>query len=201
MDPRERRAQILVAAARLFGDRGYHDTSVSDIIAAAGIARGTFYIYFQSKRALFAELVDDLLARLHAAIRRVDTEAGAPSARQQLLDNMMRVLEMLTEERALLAILLEGAVGLDRAFDSKLGEFYDEVARAVEASLVLGREMGLVRDCDTRVVSLAVLGAIKELLHEILREGPSSRESFESLAGCVLDVFSRGVLADGASIP
>jgi AcrR family transcriptional regulator len=200
MDPQERRSQILGVAARLFGDNGYHATSISDIIQTAGIARGTFYLYFDNKRAIFEELVDLLLDRLDRAIRLVDTGPGAPSAKQQLLDNLQRVIGLLTEERSLLAILLESAVGLDRVFDDKLAEFYDRMARAIESSLALGKEFGLVRPCDTRVVSLAVLGGLKEVLHDMLRADPKDRSDQAALAESILDLFSRGVLVEGASI-
>jgi AcrR family transcriptional regulator len=40
----------------VFKEKGYHATSVNDIIDAAQIARGTFYLYFTSKREVFAEL-------------------------------------------------------------------------------------------------------------------------------------------------
>jgi AcrR family transcriptional regulator len=200
MDPRERRSQILTVAADLFGERGYHATSISDIIRAAGIARGTFYLYFDNKRAIFEELVDLLLERLHRAIRLVETGPGAPSARRQLLDNLQRVIGLLTEERSLLAILLEGAVGLDRAFDDKLADFYEQVARAIESSLLLGRELGLVRPCDTRVVSLAVLGGLKEVLHDLLRAAPGAPRDHAALAESILDIYSRGVLVEGVTI-
>ena len=200
MDPRERRAQIMREAARLFGDKGYHATSIADIIQSAGIARGTFYLYFDNKRAIFEELVDLLLDRLDHAIRLVDTGPEAPSARRQLLDNLHRVIELLDEERSLLAILLEGAVGLDRDFDDKLAEFYDRMARAIESSLILGLEFGMVRPCQTRVVSLAVLGGLKEVLHDLLlRTGPGAPRDVEALASSILDLYTRGVLVEGVS--
>lgn len=201
MDPTQRRQQILRCAADLFGEKGYHSTSISDIIRSAGIARGTFYLYFENKRALFQELVDDLLARLNEAIRVVDTSGGAKSAREQLLGNMLRVFDLLTDERPLLAILLESAVGLDRSFDEKLADFYESVAAAIESSLRLGQEMGLVRPCDTRIASLAVLGAIKELLHDLLRNRCRPEIEARDLAAALIDIFGKGVLAEGATIP
>ncbi len=41
----------------MFAAKGYHGTRISDIIDAAGIARGTFYLYFESKSAIFLELI------------------------------------------------------------------------------------------------------------------------------------------------
>ena len=201
MEPIERRAQILRHAAQLFGERGYHSTSISDIIGAANIARGTFYLYFENKRGIFAELVDDLLARLFRRIRTVDTRPGAPSARQQLLDNITRVLQLLSSERPLLSILLKGAVGLDAEFDAKLEDFYQRIALTIESSLTLGQRIGLVRACDTRVAALAALGALKEVLLDLLHHETVEEEELARLATEVLDVFSRGVVVEGVSIP
>ena len=201
MEPLERRAQILRHAARLFGEKGYHSTSISDIIGAAGIARGTFYLYFENKRGIFAELVDDLLARLVGRIRTVDTSPGAPSARRQLLDNITRVLELLSTERPLLAILLKGAVGLDSEFDAKLADFYRTIALMIESSLKLGQRIGLVRACDTRVAALAALGALKEVLLDLLHNETERGEELLRLATEVLDLFDRGVVVEGVSLP
>lgn len=201
MEPLERRAQILEHAARLFGDKGYHETSISDIIASAGIARGTFYLYFENKRGIFEELVDGLLERLRESIRVVETSPGAPSARQQLVDNFTRVLRLFSEQRALLSILLKGAVGLDREFDAKLSDFYEKVTDAIESSLRLGQQMRLVRRGDTRVAALIGLGAFKEVLAELLRREDDEEVDLQALAAEVLDVLSRGVLVEGVSIP
>ena len=63
--PRTSRGQktmrkLLDAATREFGERGFHDASVSSITARAGVALGTFYTYFDSKDALFRALILDL---------------------------------------------------------------------------------------------------------------------------------------------
>jgi AcrR family transcriptional regulator len=201
VESRERRAQILGHAARLFGDRGYHDTSIAEIIAAAGVARGTFYLYFESKRGIFEELLRGLVASILDTIRDVDTSSGAPSARSQLLDNITRVLSLLADERHMLAILLKSSAGVDKEFDAMLRDFYAEVARAMESSLTRGQEMGLVRRCDTRIAAIVALGAFKEVLRDMLENGEGIATAPEALAAEVLEVFSKGVLVDGVSIP
>lgn len=201
MEPFERRTQILEHAARLFGDRGYHETSISDIIASAGIARGTFYLYFENKRGIFEELVDGLLERLRESIHMVDTSPGAPSARQQLVDNFTRVLELFSEQRDLLSILLKSAVGLDREFDAKLSDFYEKVTDAIESSLRLGQQMGLVRNGDTHIAALIGLGAFKEVLQNLLRREADDNVDLAALAAEVLDVLSGGMLVQGVKIP
>ncbi len=201
MDPSERRRQILTKAVELFGKNGYHATSISQIIQAAGIARGTFYLYFENKRALFDELLDDMLRGIAARIRTVVISNQGPSARDQIMQNLVNVIELLSENRAFLSILLEGAVGLDKGFADKLADFYEAAVEIVRASLDLGQKMELVRPCNTHIAALAVIGGLKEILHDILRHEGGRIEDIEALACEVLDMFSRGVLAKGVSIP
>ena len=51
------REQLLVSAARVVGEYGYRDASIQRITADAGMAQGTFYLYFESRQALFDELL------------------------------------------------------------------------------------------------------------------------------------------------
>ena len=76
----DRRAQLLAAAERAFLRGGYHGTHVDDVIREAGIARGTFYLHFESKHAVFSALVDRMLTIFLAA-----KPVGQPGSDQQIL--------------------------------------------------------------------------------------------------------------------
>jgi AcrR family transcriptional regulator len=71
------RQALLDAAESLFGTVGYDNASVSEITRTAGVAQGTFYVYFADKRQAFSEVV----AQVNRTLRRVATEgaAGAPN--------------------------------------------------------------------------------------------------------------------------
>jgi AcrR family transcriptional regulator len=62
------RAKLLEAAEQVFAQLGYHDASIVKITDAAGVAQGTFYLYFASKLEVFDELVDDLNRRVRHAM-------------------------------------------------------------------------------------------------------------------------------------
>jgi AcrR family transcriptional regulator len=70
------RRRLLDAAESVFAELGFHDASVVKITEAAGVAQGTFYIYFQSKQQVFEEVVRDLNQRARRAMTRAS--AGAP---------------------------------------------------------------------------------------------------------------------------
>ena len=57
---RRTRRAILDAAAAEFGERGFHEASISGITRRAGVALGSFYTYFESKDVVFRALVRDL---------------------------------------------------------------------------------------------------------------------------------------------
>ena len=55
-----RQEQILAAARKVFREKGYDGTTIADIVQAAGVAQGTFYLYFSSKRDAFLALSQQL---------------------------------------------------------------------------------------------------------------------------------------------
>ncbi len=165
MDKAERRQQILSNARDVFAKRGYHAAKIDDIVSAAGVARGTFYLYFEDKRAIFEEIVDRTLARVGMTILRVDVLR--PVA-EQVRENMRRIISILLEDRATTKIMLSDALGIDPAFDRKLQSFYDEVATLLEQSLRDGQELGIVAQGDAKVYAYLTLGALKELLYQVV---------------------------------
>ncbi len=163
-----RRQRILAAARKAFASKGYHATGVADIIEEAGIARGTFYLYFDSKRAVFETLLDDFLDLLKSRVERIDETTGVEGIKAQLRANVTRVLDAFSENPELSRIILNEAVGLDKGFDDKLSEFYQGLLDLIEQSLALGQAMGIVRPLDTRIIAASVLGSVKEVVQRVL---------------------------------
>jgi AcrR family transcriptional regulator len=172
----ERRAQILAVARDVFSKRGYHAAKIEDIVAAAGIARGTFYLYFEDKRAIFEEIVDRTIARLGMAIVRVDPHDSGRTVADQVRENIRRIVRILLEDRATTKILLSDALGVDPAFDRKLLSFYDEMCSLLEGSLRDGQALGVVREGDVHLMSWLTMGALKETMFQIVQRGAEYEE-------------------------
>src|SRR5690348_526648 len=162
----ERRQQILAAARGLFAKRGYHLTTIDDIVAQAGVARGTFYLYFEDKRAIFNDLIDRFGVELAMAIVRIVTDDASRSVGSQVHENIRRIIGTCLAERAMTKILLTDAVGVDPLFDRKLAAFYENMVALLVETLKEGQTLGIVADGEPRVLAYMALGALKELLYQ-----------------------------------
>lgn len=190
MERQARRAQVLRHAKRIFARKGYHRTNVADIIARARIARGTFYLYFENKKDLFEELLEQVVTELTTRILRLRVGPDEASPVEQLRENLRRVLTYVLAERELTDILLNHSVGFDRELDAKIRDFYDRIAAMIQRSLDLGIQMDLVRKSDTRPVSYCILGGIKEVIGLLSRNHPTD---ITALVEEILDFGLRGV--------
>jgi AcrR family transcriptional regulator len=97
----ERREQILAVARDAFAKRGYHQTTIDDIVAQAGVARGTFYLYFEDKRAVFSELIDRFAVQITQVIQRIVTDDPSRPVAEQVHDNIRSILRTCLVERAM----------------------------------------------------------------------------------------------------
>jgi len=190
----ERRQQILEAAVRVFASRGFHATGVSDIVEAAAVARGTFYLYFPSKLAVFEELLDQVTRAVEEAITRVEVGPGAPPALDQLRANVRRLLLLPRARPELLRLLLRQAVGLDPELDHKLEAFHQRMFALTERSLRTGMASGLVRPLDPVVTARCVVGGLKELLLSLIEREDLPTADLEQLGEELLAFNAWGLL-------
>ena len=91
VDREARRAELVSAAATVFAQRGVANAAVSDIVKAAGVAQGTFYLYFDSKDAAVLAVVERIAdAMIDKAAARVAGESSA-------VDKLLGLRGVLTE--------------------------------------------------------------------------------------------------------
>jgi AcrR family transcriptional regulator len=190
---KERRQQILIAARDAFAKRGYHQATIDDIVAEAGVARGTFYLYFEDKRAVFADLIDRFSAQLTMAIMRISTDESSRPVAEQVRENIRAILGVCLAERTMTKILFTDAVGIDSDFDRKISTFYDTVVQLLTESLKDGQALGIVSDGEPRVLAYLTIGALKEILYQAVTLG-LAEESADALTQHMYSFLSQGYL-------
>ena len=189
-DKATRRQEILQAARDVFAKHGYHAAKVEDIVHAAGIARGTFYLYFEDKRAIFEEIVDRLLVRFGMSISRVDVGADVTD---QVRANIRRIVHLLLEDKLTTKMLLSDAHGVDLAFDRKIHSFFEQVRALLEESLMDGQELGIVVQGNARLQAIFIIGALKEMMNQVVVRGWDDSE--DEITGALFAFLREGTLS------
>ncbi|MCR8682296.1 TetR/AcrR family transcriptional regulator, partial [Enterococcus faecium] len=73
-DDMSKREKIMLAAIDAFKEKGIEKTTISDIVKAAGVAQGTFYLYFPSKLSVMPAIAEHLIAQMVPAIEKEFTQ-------------------------------------------------------------------------------------------------------------------------------
>jgi AcrR family transcriptional regulator len=125
----QRRADILAAALEEFAARGFAAARLDDVARRAGVAKGTIYLYFQDKEALFEELVRTMLVPHIAAVEALPAEGPVRPVIEAFLDHFVR--EVLSTR---LADVIRLVIAEGPRFP-QLAEFYyrEVVSRALAA--------------------------------------------------------------------
>jgi AcrR family transcriptional regulator len=190
-DREVRRRQILDRARDVFARRGYHQAKIDDIVAAAGVARGTFYLYFHDKRAIFEELVQRFWQKIVMSMSRIDVERPVDA---QVIAQIRRILDVYLDDPAMAKILLSDAAGLDVEFDRRLLAFASDAAKLLEDALRDGQERGLVQPGSPSVLGYFLVGGVKEVLLQIVRSAmPIDRDA---TTRDIYAILARGILAE-----
>jgi len=187
-----RRAQILERALDVFAEQGYYRTSVSDLVKAAGVARGTFYLYFDGKEALFLELLEQLLTEFRSNIVGADTSPQAPPLSDQLARIVASILNTLQQNRSLTRIIFREAVALDEVVEKRLREFYDELFSYIAVTLRLGEAASFTRAVDTEVVATCILGSLRGVVQRYVVDRDESLDA-QAMAATIVDFNLNGI--------
>lgn len=175
MAPEERREEIMRRSAEVFAEKGYRPSSINDIIERAGIARGTFYLYFPSKREAFLELIqsyfedmEDILwdnhARLEGALERRGDFLGA------WRENIAAILDYHSRNPHLTSIVYREALGRDEDFSERVSELSQVARRIYLEEFRMLAERRLIRPCDIELVTSTVIGGTVYAIMEHLME-------------------------------
>ncbi len=189
----ERRRQIIEAAKAVFADAGYHGASINAIIERAQIARGTFYLYFESKAAVFDSILDEAMTELRRRIHRIDVESpGAPAPQLQLREQVVATLDYVVRDRALATLLLSAGHTPDAEAAERLDQFFGEVRGLLERAMQSGMEIGLLRKVDPQLAAAAMLGMFRGIMEHLVLA--PTVPSLDDVVAEVLMIALRGVL-------
>ena len=173
-DKRERTRQQLVSAAiDVFHDNGFQKTRISDIVARAGLAQGTFYLHFKSKEKIFHHICSEFKAMFLSLLDRsaADMFAGdcfeTVRSSLQAFNRELIVLFVANYKMAQLLFVEGRSYGgtFAQLFESIYSAFIDKIV----AYLAIGREKGHIAFDDAETEAAFLIGLFDSSLFYFLR--------------------------------
>ncbi len=181
------RTRLLETAARLFAEKGYQKTKISDIVKAAGLTQAAFYLYFPSKEAIFAELVDDFRMNLHslAETAKKVTPLVPAEVPRQVVNNLKQVFAYLSTNPELTKIAWYESP------DSE--QIKHELIQMIAGNIRINQEAGHIRkQLVPEIVAEILVGIVDRLTIKWLL---TNQKSPEELAEEMAEVVMYGILA------
>ena len=196
--------KLLAAGAEVFGERGYEQTRVEDIVGRAGFAHGSFYRYFPDKDAILQEILVRLYAELNVATRTESHGEEAASLHEltrRLEAYNIRFFHEYAARRGLLRVAREAAASSSsqrfrEIWFAMRGRFVARTRRLIERLQQRGHAAGL----DARLTAEA-LGATSEQMAYVLvglpAELPAKRE-LDAIGRACNEIWVRTLLPETA---
>jgi TetR/AcrR family fatty acid metabolism transcriptional regulator len=182
-DREARRAQLVSAAASVLATQGIAETTVSDVVKAAGVAQGTFYLYFESKDDVVVAVAEYLAETVMRAIKE---EIGLPgsSAADEIRALSRAFADMIALPGAEELVTLMHAPGNRAIHDRLTAELAPGLVTLVEQIIERGVEQGVFDVPDAHAAAWFVLGGLQtaELSGIPLSEQPAALMTASELA-------------------
>jgi AcrR family transcriptional regulator len=189
-----KRERLLVAGRDAFLAEGWAAASIERIAAEAGVARGTFYLYFESKDALFAEVAGPLFDGIAGAIDRcrdqlatVEDADGAHAVYVAL--GLELTMTLLAAQDLVRVYFAEArAPGFGGVYvRGRMATIEATIAELLRAAVA----RGLLRPHDARIVTLVMIGGVERLIQAWL-EGDSALDA-AALPESITRLFREGI--------
>ncbi|MDN3720724.1 TetR/AcrR family transcriptional regulator [Roseibium salinum] len=179
------RKAILSAAERVIGARGYNDASIGHITSEAGVAQGTFYIYFNTKEQVFSELVLEMGRLVRHTI--ADATLGIDDRLEAEKAGLTAFLEFVCAHPDLYRIVQEALFVDPQAYR----EYYQTFAAGYRSGLIAAEQAGQISPGDAEIRAWALMG-IGRALGEQLVVFKTGRPIPELVAGAY-DLIANGI--------
>jgi len=192
-----RQIEILAAARRIFAEHGFRDATLDQIAAAAGMAKGTLYLYFSSKEEIFASSVRSRLQEVHAAVARAIAAALGTEAKIRAAIHTRFVMHL--ADQSFFKIYFTEFNNLcahPGQFGEEFKRLYLEGARLVEPVLREGMRHGEIRRLPVREAAMALTDLTRTVYAAHVM---GMQENQFDLEDFVFQLYWRGIRAEGGA--
>ncbi len=157
-----KREAVILAAARAFQQRGYHNTSLDDLAAILRVTKPTLYHYVANKEEILFECFRTGLDEIRAGFAEADSMKGA--ARERLRVVVRRYAEAIASDFGWCMVRAEDQ-DLSPAMGKRIKALKSEIDQGLRRLVRLGIEDGSIRQCDPKMMAFALAGALNWIGH------------------------------------
>ena len=183
------REGILEAAARIFGEKGFHATSMNDIAEAVNLQKASLYYHFASKQEILIAILDYALDLINSRLELVLSQPLSPD--EKLRQSMVSYLQTIAENRELSAVLLLELRSLDPELKARHASRREKFERHWRDLISEGKQAGVFNSVDPSLTGRAILGVMNWTVTWYRRDGPRSATE---IANQFADLLLQGLL-------
>jgi len=192
-----KKEQIMDKALAIFSKNGFANTKVSDITDELGVAKGTFYLYFKSKRDLFVECMSRLTEVVlpEDVLEQIKRENDFVKRMRIKLTAFLKTFPNFSGVLSLLRLSLQSE---DHTIASKARETYRTLEEPVTKDVKKAVADGVAREVNSEVVGVLMLGMAESLGYLMLADPSCTVEEGTEI---VIDFVANGILQKGTAKP
>lgn len=190
LDASERRNQILAVALSEFSRKGYHGTSMTDIAVSIGATKPVLYQHFDSKRALYLELLDALGFHLISTIQEATRDID--DGRSQTERGMISFFQWVVSNEEAFNFLFAGSALIDEESADAVLKIEQAVADAITPMIAVDIPVDA-----RRTIAFGIIGMAEGISRQLLSQG--ARIEAEQLGAQVAGLAWAGLRSLGQS--
>jgi len=179
----------LEAAARIFGQKGFHATSMSDIAQEVHLQKASLYYHFSSKQEILIAILDHALDLINEHLELVLAQPLSPA--EKLRQAMVSYLQTIAENKDLSAVLLLELRSLDPELKDRHASRREKFERLWRDLILEGKQAGEFDSLDPSITGRAILGVMNWTVTWYRADGPRSATE---IANLFADLLLQGLL-------
>ncbi len=194
---RRKRLPIFDAAVAVFSEKGFARATMEEVARRAGIAKGTLYNNYRSKKELFLSLIEEGIERLESAVRREVARREDISGKLEALIGAQ--LSFFEEYRDYCKLLLSEVWGLGTRWEEQVERLRSGYIRIIRDLIEKGQAEGVIRkNLEVDAAATAVFGAVAvAALNAFVFE---TRYRYESILQTLKELLLTGLRERGAGV-
>ena len=190
----DKHTRIINAALKVFAEKGFYNTRISEIANEANVADGTIYLYFKNKDDILISLFEEELGKIITVMREELSKTNDPVEKLRFFAK--RHLNMILDNRHLAEVIQVELRQSSKFMREYVNKPFAEYINLVKGVIGEGQERGVFRkDVAPGIIKRAFFGALDEMARYWVLSSTKKYKPNDS-ATAISEIFIRGLLSE-----